>query len=78
MYRHDLRYFFGFYSVSFAELCEFTVWFMPHAARFFAFLALAVTDDARCSPSMLRISSRPIVSSQFLSDLFSIFIALRN
>jgi hypothetical protein len=41
-------------------------------------LTLAVPDDVVAASAVGFISSARIVSSQFLSDLFSVFMALRN
>jgi hypothetical protein len=78
MYRHDLRYFFRFYSVIFAELCELAPHFTPLVSPLLCFFSAAVSVDAVRVPVSLRIPELRIVSRQFLHDLFSIFLALRN
>jgi len=78
MYRHDLRYFFRFYSVTFAELCGFAPRFAPLVPPLLRFFSSAVSVDSVRTSVSLRIPRRRIVSCQFLPDLFSIFPALRN
>jgi hypothetical protein len=78
MYQHDLRYFFRFYSVTFAELCELAPHFTPLDPPLLCFFSAAVSVDAVRVPVSLRIPELRIVSRQFLHDLFSIFLALRN
>src|SRR5689334_17223984 len=78
MYRHDLRYFFCFYSVTFAELCVFSPHLAPPTPPLLCFFSSALSADAVRAPVRLRISTARIVSCQFLPNLFSIFMLLRN
>ncbi|CAG9240297.1 hypothetical protein BCAR13_940030 [Paraburkholderia caribensis] len=78
MYRHDLRYFFRFYSVIIAELCGFAPHFTPFVPLLLGFFSAVVSDHAARGSISMRVPGLRIVSCQFLPDLFSIFPALRN
>ncbi|CAG9214323.1 hypothetical protein PSAB6_300097 [Paraburkholderia sabiae] len=78
MYRHDFPDFFCFNSVIFAGFHGIVLRYAPSFLLLRRNIPLAVPDGLMCVSVIVLFAHRPIVSCQFLTDLFSLFKTLRN